>query len=246
MLALCTGKAENAGADAHGNTAQSMMGRGWNDKHPCVLTLRLGWCWGMFCTVFQGPSVGLSSSCQQWDLACYHTRCWHPLLPLFHFLSQPTSKMTPVTPTSWYSNCCSPSHTISELVCVTNKIWQKWWCVWLLSGDLWLTLSPPSFTLGRTCFHIMESTMEKPTMWGVEALSQQPARIPELPRTMRVSLAVNPLASLVVIQSLSHDSLFKNPWTTACQASLSFTISRHLLKLMSFELILLSNNLILF
>ena len=36
------------------------------------------------------------------------------------------------------------------------------------------------------------------------------------------------------------------PWTTACQASLSFTISRSLLKLMSIELVMPSNHLILF
>ena len=63
--ALCTRKAGDAGADAHGNTSQPMMGRVWKGKHPCVLTLRLAWCWGLFCTVFQGPPVGLSSSCLQ-------------------------------------------------------------------------------------------------------------------------------------------------------------------------------------
>ena len=36
------------------------------------------------------------------------------------------------------------------------------------------------------------------------------------------------------------------PWTTACQASLSFTISQSLLRLMSIELMMLSNRLILF
>ena len=35
------------------------------------------------------------------------------------------------------------------------------------------------------------------------------------------------------------------PWTTACQASLSFTISQSLLKLMSLEPVMLSNHLIL-
>ena len=37
------------------------------------------------------------------------------------------------------------------------------------------------------------------------------------------------------MQSLSHVQLFATPWTTALQASLSFTISRSLLKLMSIE-----------
>ena len=37
---------------------------------------------------------------------------------------------------------------------------------------------------------------------------------------------------LVVVQSLSHVRLFATPWIAACQASLSFTISQSLLKLM--------------
>ena len=39
----------------------------------------------------------------------------------------------------------------------------------------------------------------------------------------------------VVVQSLSHVWLFATPWTAACQASLSFTVSQSLLKLMSIE-----------
>ena len=39
--------------------------------------------------------------------------------------------------------------------------------------------------------------------------------------------------------------LFETPWTAALQASLSFTISRSLLKLMSIELVMPSNHLIL-
>ena len=39
----------------------------------------------------------------------------------------------------------------------------------------------------------------------------------------------------IVVQSLSHVRLFVTPWTTAHQASLSFTVSQSLLKLMSIE-----------
>ena len=49
----------------------------------------------------------------------------------------------------------------------------------------------------------------------------------------------------VVVQSLSHIQLFETPWTAACQASLSFTISQTLLKLMSIESVIPSNHLIL-
>ena len=48
----------------------------------------------------------------------------------------------------------------------------------------------------------------------------------------------------VVVQSLSHIRLFVTPLTAACQASLSFTISWNLLKLMSVELVMSSNHLI--
>ena len=49
----------------------------------------------------------------------------------------------------------------------------------------------------------------------------------------------------VVVQSCSHVRLLVSPWTAECQASLSFTISQSLLKLMSIELVMLSNHLIL-
>ena len=49
----------------------------------------------------------------------------------------------------------------------------------------------------------------------------------------------------VVVQSLSHVWLFVTPWTAACQASQSFTVSQNLLKFMSIELLMLSNHLIL-
>ena len=47
------------------------------------------------------------------------------------------------------------------------------------------------------------------------------------------------------VQLLSHVRLFATPWTTACQASLSFTNSRSLLKLMSIKSVMPSNHLIL-
>ena len=47
------------------------------------------------------------------------------------------------------------------------------------------------------------------------------------------------------VQSQSHVQLFETPWTAAYQASLSFTISWSLLKLMSIESVMPSNHLIL-
>ena len=50
---------------------------------------------------------------------------------------------------------------------------------------------------------------------------------------------------LWLVQSLSRVWLFETPWTAAHQASLFFTISRSLLKLMSIESVMPSNHLIL-
>ena len=50
---------------------------------------------------------------------------------------------------------------------------------------------------------------------------------------------------VVVVHSLNRVRLFATPWITACQVSLSVTISQSLLKFMSTELVMLSNHLIL-
>jgi len=50
---------------------------------------------------------------------------------------------------------------------------------------------------------------------------------------------------VAVVQSLSHVQLFETPWTVAHQASLTFTISQSLLKLLSIELVTPFNHLIL-
>ena len=50
---------------------------------------------------------------------------------------------------------------------------------------------------------------------------------------------------VAVVQSLHHVRLFATPWTAACQASLSSTISQSLLKLIPIDSVMLSNHLIL-
>ena len=50
---------------------------------------------------------------------------------------------------------------------------------------------------------------------------------------------------LFTVQSFSRVRLFATPWTAACQASLSFTITQSLLKLMSIESVMPSNHLFL-
>ena len=60
-----------------------------------------------------------------------------------------------------------------------------------------------------------------------------------------ISFNTYQLGVFVVVQSLSHVQLYMTPWTAAHQASLSFTISQSLLKLISIESVMLSNHLIL-
>ena len=55
-------------------------------------------------------------------------------------------------------------------------------------------------------------------------------------------LFTSPISS---VQSLRRVQLFVTPWTAACQASLSITNSRSLLKLMSIKSVMPSNHLIL-
>ena len=54
-----------------------------------------------------------------------------------------------------------------------------------------------------------------------------------------------PHCCIVLLLLLSCIRLFATPWTAACQASLSFTISRSLFELMSIESMMPSNHLVL-
>ena len=60
-----------------------------------------------------------------------------------------------------------------------------------------------------------------------------------------MSCITGTLFTTVAVQSLSPVQLFVTPWTAARQASLSFTLSLSLLKLMSMESMMTSNYLIL-
>ena len=68
-----------------------------------------------------------------------------------------------------------------------------------------------------------------------------PGSVPVDTSVICISIS-GPLFSHCVVQSLSNVQFFVTPWTAACQTSLSFTISRSLLKLTS---VMSSNHLIL-
>ena len=66
-----------------------------------------------------------------------------------------------------------------------------------------------------------------------------------LPATWETWVSSVSVSGFSSVQSLSRVRLFATPWTAACQASLSITNSRSLLKLISIESVMLSNHLIL-
>ena len=68
---------------------------------------------------------------------------------------------------------------------------------------------------------------------------------PSLVTLSKFSCSLPEVFCCSVVQLLSCVRLFATPRTAALQASLSFTISRSLLRLMSFELVMPSNHLIL-
>ena len=55
----------------------------------------------------------------------------------------------------------------------------------------------------------------------------------------------SPIFIVVIIHSLNCGCLFATPWTVACEAPLSFTVSPSLPRFMSIELVMPSNHLIL-
>ena len=63
--------------------------------------------------------------------------------------------------------------------------------------------------------------------------------------TKKIPLLSIVMLLFIVVQLLSCVQLSETTWTAACQTSLSFTVSRSLLRLMSIELVMPSNHLIL-
>ena len=82
-----------------------------------------------------------------------------------------------------------------------------------------------------------------PLWWKCRVLTTGPPG--KFPHRIYFKKYLTLINSVVVVQLLSHVQLFATPWTAACQASLSFTISWGLLKLKSIESVMPSNHLIL-
>ena len=85
--------------------------------------------------------------------------------------------------------------------------------------------------------------MERWAVWtpGTDGQWDEPCGV----RLVRAIEGPGPWKNDAVVQLLSRVQLFATPWTAACQAPLSFTVSQSLLKIMSIELVVLSSHLIL-
>ena len=96
------------------------------------------------------------------------------------------------------------------------QLWQVW--------DKWKQITPPSWDYWNWSVNLSEVPYQcfKNGQWDA-----------------------NIVLPFVAVQSLSHVRLFATPWTTASQVSPSFTISQSLLRLMSIESMMPSNQLIL-
>ena len=119
-------------------------------------------------------------------------------------------------------NCSTPIFPVFSLsprVC-PNSCPLSWWCHPAIS---------PSVTLFSSC----------PQSFPASGSFQWVGCFYHMAKILELQLHYQS------VQSLSHIQLFATPWTAACQPSLFITNSQNLLKLMSIELVMPSNHLIL-
>ena len=138
---------------------------------------------------------------------------------------------------------------------VFNKWWlakkkEVWWCINACKQTALLLFTPPScprawtweITVVRTPFITQKGadiTQLKQLSW-ISSAAQFPFWKLWLHRKWELFYR-----HCYCFQLFSRVWFFEPPWTAACQASLSFTISQSLLKLMSIESVMPSNHLIL-
>ena len=126
-----------------------------------------------------------------------------------------------------------------------GPIWGQWRAV-INTDEAWLPCSP--LTSCRAAWLLTGHGLGWPRL-GDPSFKHQlcPLLLLALGTTLRLlSLWIWLLLFVYfVVQSLSRVRLFVTTWTASRQASLSFTISQSLLKLMSIESVMPSNHLIL-
>ena len=110
----------------------------------------------------------------------------------------------------------------------------------ILWARKWLWIVTAALTLKDTC-----SLKGKPWQTWTGYLKAEISLCQQRSIQSKLWFFHSPVWKWVVVQLLSYVQPFVTPYTVACKASLSFTISWSLLKLVSIELMLPSNDLIL-
>ena len=130
--------------------------------------------------------------------------------------------------------------SLKKLTLLRNIAWpsQQTSCQTVLSAPFILFHHVDLFT-NSFMFYIPLTTLQH-LRSGKKKTTTKP-RLPKLP----LILSTQSSNSVVAVQSLSRIWLFAIPWTVAHEASLFFTISWSLLKLMSIESVMPSNHFIL-
>ena len=104
----------------------------------------------------------------------------------------------------------------------------QWTWVRVNSGSWWWTVRPGVLQSLRTSLRVQLLRICPARQWCV-FFAMQEIRVQSLVRELRSHMLISSA------QSLSHVWLFETPWTAARQASLSFTNSQSLLKLVSIQ-----------
>ena len=104
------------------------------------------------------------------------------------------------------------------------------------------------FTYGNVSFHVTLSihlTPYSPLSMSISLFSMSVSPLLSCKSILQYQFSRCRIRAFSSVQLLSHVRLFATPWTAACQASQSFTISWSLLKFMSIMSVMPSNHLIL-
>ena len=110
---------------------------------------------------------------------------------------------------------------------------------------LWATSLLRDFCVNCSFFYSFYVLATLSSIWDFSSPTRDWTLAPSPPAVEAESLTAGPLGLFVLVQLLSRVRLFATPWTAARQASLSITNSRSLLKLVSIESVMPSNQLIL-
>ena len=142
----------------------------------------------------------------------------------------------------------NPSIKAMNITKLVQIIFNAWF------GDFWVCQLSPAWynTDCSQCLDLIAINFSWLT-WQWSTIQQEisSVKLPQplltcSPYTAEVFYLICISLCLFVVQSLSCVRLFVTLWNAASQASLSFTISQSLFRLMSVESMMLSNHLILF